>query len=128
MKNALSIFLLLTVGCQPMDLSRNQKVGNLTLGSVQIRIENNKTTKAQILEWFGAPNIATTDKDGEMWNYTRQGTASQISTSSLGAWLLIGSGSMSNNSGMTSSYSFDLLIRFNKQDIVTDNRVIQTAF
>lgn len=126
MKNILISGLLLSLGCQQADVYQNK--GNLTLGSVQIKIENYKTTKAQILEWFGSPNVATRDKDGEVWNYTRQGTSSQLASSSVGAWLLIGAGSSGNSSGRISSYSFDLLIRFDNKDVVVDNRVIQTAF
>lgn len=126
MRNILISSLILSLGCQQADPYENK--GNLTLGAVQIKIENFKTTKVQILEWFGAPNVATKDRDGEVWNYTRQGTSSQIASSSVGVWLLIGAGSSSNSSGRTSSYSFDLLIRFDNKDIVIDNRVIQTAF
>ncbi len=126
MKHILIASLIVCLGCQKVDIRQNK--GNLTLGAVQIKIENTVTTKAQILEWFGSPNVATKDKDGEVWNYTRQGSSTQIATSSVGAWLLIGSGYSNNSSGKTSSYSFDLFIRFDNKDIVIDNRVIQTAF
>ncbi len=97
-------------------------------GAAQMKLESGKTTKAQVLEWFGAPNVATRDKDGEVWDYTRQGTATQLKGSSIGAWFLLGWGGSSSSSARSSSYSFDLLIRFDRTDIVTDFKVLQTAF
>lgn len=117
--------LLLFAGCNsPSTHGR----GNFTLGAAQIKLLNGKTTKAEVLEWFGAPNIATKDAKGEVWNYTRQGTSSQIRTSTVGAWLLLGGVESSSSRGQSGSYSFDLLIRFNNDDVVVDYKVLQTAF
>jgi len=118
--------LFVILGCVPPDNVPDK--GNMTLGATQIMLVDGKTTKAQVIEWFGAPNIATRDKNGEVWNYTRQGTTNQIRNSSVGAWLLIGSGVSGSSSGQSSSYSFDLLIRFDTSDIVIDHKVLQTAF
>ncbi|HWQ10406.1 MAG TPA: hypothetical protein VN436_14900, partial [Holophaga sp.] len=123
----LSPLLLLGLSCsQPATDPPNK--GNLTLGSVETKVENGKTTKAQILEWFGSPNIATKDKDGEVWNYTRQGTATEVQRSSVGAWMLVVSAGSSTGFARSGSCSFDLLIRFDTHDLVLDHRVIQTAF
>lgn len=102
--------------------------GNLTMGSVQTRIVNGTTTKAEILAWFGSPNIATRDKDGEVWNYTRQGTATEVRSSSVGAWMLVVAGGSSTGFARSGSTSFDLLIRFDKNELVQDHKVLQTAF
>lgn len=120
------LLLAIMAGCQPPESNINH--GNLTLGSVQTKITNGTTQKSEILQWFGAPNIVTRDKDGEVWNYTRQGTASELRTSSVGAWFLIGYGGTSTGFARSGSYSFDLLIRFNNADVVTDHKVLQTAF
>jgi outer membrane protein assembly factor BamE (lipoprotein component of BamABCDE complex) len=61
---------LTLLACQPPD--EDARKGNLTLGVAQMKLESGRTTKVQVLEWFGAPNVATRDKDGEVWNYTRQ--------------------------------------------------------
>lgn len=114
------------LACQSPNGEPNR--GNLTLGATQMKLESGRTTKAQVLEWFGAPNVATRDKDGEVWNYTRQGTTSQLNGSSIGAWFLLGWGGSSSSSARSSSYSFDLLLRFDKTDTVTDYKVLQTAF
>jgi len=121
-----STCLLALLGCVPPDSGPGK--GNMTLGATQIMLVDGKTTKAQVLEWFGAPNIATRDKNGEVWNYTRQGSTSQIKSSSVGVWFLIGAGESGSSKGQSSSYSFDLLIRFDTNDVVTDHKVLQTAF
>jgi len=118
--------LALGLACAPPEVDPHR--GNLTMGAVQTRLENNRTTKAQVLEWFGSPNIATRDKEGEVWNYTRQGTASEVRTSSVGAWMLVAAAGGSSGFAHSGSYSFDLLIRFDRNDIVTDYKVLQTAF
>lgn len=119
--------LVLSLACTKPNVEPPQR-GNLTLGSVQTRIENGQTSKAQVLEWFGSPNIVTRDKDGEVWNYSRQGTATEVQSSSVGAWMLIVTAGNSTGFARSGSYSFDLLLRFNPQDIVTDHKVLQTAF
>lgn len=115
-----------SLGCAPPQADPLR--GNLTLGSVQTKIENGKTTKAEILAWFGSPNIATRDRNGEVWNYTRQGTASEVRSSSVGAWMLVMAGGTSTGFARSGSTSFDLLIRFDTNDLVVDNKVLQTAF
>lgn len=118
--------LITLLGCVAPEAGPGK--GNMTLGATQIKLVTGQTTKAQVLEWFGAPNIATRDKNGEVWNYTRQGTTTQIRSSSVGAWFLLGVGESSSSRGQSSSYSFDLLIRFDVNDIVIDHKVLQTAF
>jgi len=118
--------ILGTIACVPPVAESNR--GNLTMGAVQSRIENGKTTKSQVLEWFGSPNIATHDKDGDVWNYARQGTSSEVGRSGVGPWMLIVSAGSSTGFSRSGSYSFDLIIRFDKSDIVVDHKVLQTAF
>jgi hypothetical protein len=117
--------ILALLGCAP---PQQADKGNMTLGATEIKLVSGKTTKAQVLEWWGAPNVATRDTNGEVWNYTRQGTANEIHSSSVGAWLLLGAGQTGSASSRSSSYSFDLLIRFDTRDVVTDYKVLQTAF
>lgn len=114
------------LACQPPDTGPNH--GNFTVGAVSQRLERGKTTKAQVLEAFGSPNIVTKDKEGEVWNYTRQGTASEVRSSSVGAWMLIAAAGGSTGFARSGSYSFDLLLHFDNQDVLTDYKVLQTAF
>lgn len=123
--------LLLLAACARPDAAPDTAQGgkgNLTLGSVQSKIVNGATTKAQVMEWFGSPNLVTKSKDGEVWNYTRQGTATELKGSSVGAWFIVGAASTGTGFTKSGSYSFDLLLRFDGNDVVVDHKVLQTAF
>ena len=127
----LSPLLMLGLACnQPVARpdQANVNKGNLTLGGVQAKISNGTTTKAEVLEWFGSPNVITRNKEGEVWNYTRQGTAAELRNSSVGVWFLVFSAGKSTGFSQAGSISFDLLLRFNNNDVVTDHKVLQTAF
>ena len=120
--------LLLLAACRQPESDMAKSRGNLTLGGVQTKLVNGVTTKAQVMEWFGSPNLVTRAKDGEIWNYTRQGTAAELKNSSVGFWFLIGGSGKSTGFSQSGSYSFDLLVRFNNNDVVADHKVMQTAF
>ena len=123
--------VLLFLACKPPVIDKDNAGparGNLTMGAVQTKVVNGVTTKAQVMEWFGSPNLVTRNKDGEVWNYTRQGTAAELKQSSVGAWFLIGASNGSSGFSQSGSYSFDLLLRFDNHDVVTDHKVMQTAF
>lgn len=112
--------LILCSSCtsyQPVT-SRNSQ---LTHGNVQMNLEVGKTTKADVLETFGAPNITTIDGSGqEVWTYQRAAQVSQASSRS-GYWTVILAGGESGSSGFESSSSMiTLIIKFNKQEIVSD--------
>jgi outer membrane protein assembly factor BamE (lipoprotein component of BamABCDE complex) len=121
--------LLACAACQQPAPSPNPVAkGNLTLGAVQAQITPGVTTKEQVLQWFGSPNVVTRGKEGEVWNYTRQGTATELKSSSVGAWFLVIQGGNSSGFARSGSTSFDLLLRFDTNDVVIDHKVLQTAF
>ena len=82
-----------------------------------------QTTKTQVLENFGAPNITTRDGSGrEVWTYQRAAQVSQSSSRS-GYWTIILAGQNSSASGFESgSRMFTLIIKFDSGDVVTDFR------
>jgi outer membrane protein assembly factor BamE (lipoprotein component of BamABCDE complex) len=56
--------------------------GILTQGNVQMNLKVGVTTKADVLNTFGSPNITTRDATGEeVWSYQRQATVTQSSSS-----------------------------------------------
>lgn len=95
----------------------------LTQGNVQMNLRVGETTKAQVLEVFGSPNITTRDASGaETWSYQRHATVSQSSGSS-NYWTILLAGGGSSASGFSqSSRTMTLIIKFNAQDIVSDFR------
>jgi len=125
MMKGLRIFLvavLLTsqmacTGIQPVT-DRNSQ---LTQGNVQLNLKVGVTTKAEVLEVFGAPNVTTRDGEGkEVWTYQRSAQVAQ-SSSKEGYWTIILAGGVGRSSGMeSSSRMITLIIKFGSDDVVTD--------
>lgn len=113
---------MLLVGCTtpPPVTERNSQ---LTQGNIQMNLIVGKTTKAEVLEKFGAPNITTRDGAGrEVWTYQRAAQVAQSSGDS-GYWTVILAGHSSDASGFESSSRMTtLIIKFNNDDVVTDFR------
>lgn len=81
------------------------------------------TTKSDVIETFGAPNITTRDGSGrEVWTYQRQAQVTQSSAKS-GNWTILLAGQSSSASGFeTSSRMITLIIKFDSNDVVSDFR------
>ena len=101
----------------------------LTQGNVEMNLIVGQTTKAQVLEHFGAPNITTRDgAEREVWTYQRAAQISQSSTQS-GYWTIILAGQNSRSSGFESSSSMiTLIIKFDQNDVVNDFRSRTSKF
>jgi outer membrane protein assembly factor BamE (lipoprotein component of BamABCDE complex) len=118
----LLIGLGLTIpGCVPPPLAERNSA--LTQGNIQMNLVVGQTTKAQVLETFGAPNITTRDGSGrEVWTYQRTAQVSQSSSRS-GYWTIILAGQSSSASGFESaSRMITLIIKFDNGDMVEDFR------
>ena len=95
----------------------------LTQGVVQLNLRVDETTKAEVLDTFGAPNVTTRDSSGrEVWSYQRQAQVTESSRQSSGWSILLAGSSQSASGFSTSSRMMTLIIKFNDQDIVTDFR------
>lgn len=98
---------------------------NLTFGVVKSQIAKGKTTQEEILKIFGSPNIITKNKDNdEVWNYSRM--SYKTSEGSDGGTVIFWSGSRAMTTATTAS--FDLIIIFDKNDVVIDYSVISAKF
>ena len=70
--------LILLSGCVTAPEPLTKKNSELTQGMVQMNLEVGKTTKSDVIETFGSPNITTRDGDGnEVWTYQRQAQINQ---------------------------------------------------
>ena len=114
--------LLLMTSCtadrvQPLTTQNS----SITQGNVQISLQVGKTTKADVLENFGSPNITTRDSEGrEVWTYQRSAQVSQASGSS-GGWTILLAGKSSSTSGFESSTRMiTLIIKFDSNDVIFD--------
>ena len=121
-------FLLLTA-CVTAPEPLTKKNSELTQGMVQMNLEVGKTNKAEVLNTFGGPNITTRDSSGnEVWTYQRAAQISQSSSQS-GYWTIIIAGKSGSASGFeTSSRMITLIIKFDKNDVVTDFKSRESNF
>ena len=124
MVSKLSLVLLLALiltGCVATPQPVSDRNSQLTQGNVQMNLDVGVTTKADVLETFGAPNVTTRDGQGqEVWTYQRQAQVSQSSSKS-GYWTVILAGGSSDASGFeSSSRMITLIIKFNSDDVVSD--------
>lgn len=112
---------------QPVAAKKDKPVDNrnsaLTQGNVQMNVKVGETSKAQILEVFGAPNITTRDGSGqEVWSYQRHASISQ-SSSSNSFWTVLLAGGGKSASGFSETMrTMTLIIKFGPNDIVSDFR------
>ena len=104
-----------------------------THGQVQLTLKKGITTQADVLEVFGAPNVATRDGDGyELWTYQKYATVSQAASSAQSfAWtvfLLGGRSRQASAESGRSSRTLTLLIRFDEQGVVNDFKSRASSF
>ena len=94
-----------------------------------MNLEVGKTTKSDVIETFGSPNITTRDGDGnEVWTYQRQAQVNQSSSSSGFIFVIIAGKSSSASGFESSSRMMTLIIKFDKDDIVTDFKSRESNF
>ena len=106
---------------------------NLTPGMVQTKIIKRETTKNEILEIFGPPNIITKNKSGkEVWTYEKQSVTSTSTSGSTEAYGTIGiagvGGSRTGSSQEISTSTFTLMITFKEDEVVENYSMMSTKF
>lgn len=123
--------LMLVSGCTSKPSQQNAMVknSNLTHGQVQITLKKGQTTKLQVLDTFGSPNITTRDASGqEVWTYQRHATVSNSESSeSFGTIILFGAQSKARGFEQ-SSKTITLIIKFDESDTVSDFRSRASSF
>lgn len=126
MKKVLFVLLgtaMIAAGCASTD--KPQQKSNLSMGTVKKTLVKGKTNQADIVQLLGSPNIVTKNSKGEeVWTYSRQSYDTE--SGGFGGGLILFGGNKAFSSG--SSNSFDLIITFNKKDIVKDYSVVQSQF
>ena len=119
-------------GCAATPQPVTERNSALTQGNVQLNLLVGQTTKADVVDVFGAPNVTTRDGEGrEVWTYQRSARVAQSSSRS-GLWSILlapgarGVGGMlgsSSSSGFeTTSRMMTLIIEFDAEDVVADFR------
>lgn len=119
----LALSLALLSGCATAPGPVDQRNSILTQGNIQMNLRVGSTTKADVLNSFGSPNITTRDSSGEeVWSYQRQATVAQSSSSSSYWSILLAGEGRSADGFSQSSRMTTLIITFNKNDVVSDFR------
>lgn len=120
------LFLALpAIGLMSCATAPSGNPSNLTHGGVQLYLKKGQTTQTEVLEKFGAPNIATVDGEGhEVWTYQKHATVSNES-SGYATIILLGK---SSSGFEQSSRTMTLIIKFNDKKIVSDFNSMYSSF
>jgi outer membrane protein assembly factor BamE (lipoprotein component of BamABCDE complex) len=119
----LSALALCLGGCMSSTPPKNSSP--LTQGSVQLYLKKGLTTKAEVLEKFGSPNVTTRDGQGrEVWSYQKHATSDRSVSAAAGAAgpfvTGVAGGGAAASSRVQSSQTMTLIIKFNSNDVVDD--------
>lgn len=104
---------IVLAGCVQAPSIQPDSSNMLTSGQVTLTLRKNQTTQTEVVEKFGAPNLVTSNADGdEVWTYQKHATvASSSSTSGFATVILAGIGT--SKSGLEqSSRTMTLIIKF----------------
>ena len=117
-----AVLLSLTIfGCVPAQEPVTTRNSTLTQGNVQLHLKVGETTKAEVLNVFGSPNVTTRQGDGlEVWSYQRSAQVSQSTSQDAYFTILLAGQSGSSSGFQTSSRMITLIIYFDAQDVVVD--------
>ena len=112
---------MLISGCISTPQVETDKNSQLTQGNIQLFLQSGQTTKAQVLENVGAPNVITRDSEGkEIWTYQRSAQISGSSSKNNFWTILLASQSGGSSGFRSSSRMMTLIIKFDENDIVSD--------
>lgn len=92
----IGLLCVVMTGCVLTPVPQDPPAKNdLTHGNVQMTLKKGATTKLQVLEAFGSPNITTVDSENrEVWTYQRHAqVGAATSSDSFGTVLLFGGSS-----------------------------------
>jgi hypothetical protein len=131
-KNILYIITISTlVGCALSPSSMETAVPNspFTHGNVQLTLKKGVTSQADVLETFGAPNVATIDSEGnEVWTYQKNATVSTSRDSTAYGTVILAGGRTSTSGFEQSSRTMTLILKFDSTKKVIDFKSMATSF
>jgi len=113
---------LFTIGCAA-DVPKpvTNRDNPLTQGNVILNLKVGETTQEKVLEVFGAPNITTVDGQGQqVWTYQRHATVAQGSSGSNYWTIILAGGENKAASFEQTQRTITLIIKFDKNHIVSD--------
>ena len=131
----------LALGMLAVPSSAQDSANTLTHGMVQMTLRVGQTTRAEVLETFGGPNVTTIDGDGrEVWVYDRFATVSATKDSGFRIGILGGAGGdgvaggaglgfgKSKSKATTSTRSMTLILKFGPDGRLADFKSRSSSF
>lgn len=135
------VFLALALAAIGIPAAAQESANTLTHGMVQMTLRVGQTTRAEVLETFGGPNITTVDGDGrEVWVYDRFATVSSTKDSGFRIGILGGAGGgnaaggaglgfgKSKSKASTSTRSMTLILKFGPDGRLVDFKSRSSSF
>lgn len=130
---AAPFFALLVTGCQSVAdqlkaVTQSTSDQSLTVAKAQTEIKKGMSG-AQVVESLGAPNMVSTDENGnEVWVYDKISTVSAVSESAGGAGLILFGAAGGSGAKMTNQRTLTIIVKFDKNKKVRDFAYQSTSF
>jgi len=126
----LVLMSLFSVGCQTISSPNYYETkSSLTHGNITLNLKKGVTLQSEVLDIFGAPNIATTDAENrEVWTYQKTARITEGSSSSGYATILLAGVDKRSASISQGSRTLTLIITFDNNDVVVDFKSRSTNF
>ena len=104
--------------------------------TVKESLKRGSTTKKEVLNVFGPPNILVESKTGESWTYQKERTdkvensmgAAAVSFLPIPVLPTLVGGYLDSEAESTAQKSYALTVDFDKQNRVVDYKVVQKTF
>ena len=135
------ILVALTLLALSAPISAQDRPNMLTHGMVQMTLRVGQTSRAEVLETFGGPNVTTIDGEGrEVWMYDRFATVSSTKDSGFHVGILggVGGGNAVGGAGLgfgkskskssTSTRSMTLILKFGPDGRLADFKSRSSSF
>lgn len=135
------VLVALALASLGMPVVAQDSPNTLTHGMVQMTLHVGKTTRAEVLETFGGPNVTTIDGEGrEVWAYDRFATVSSTKDSGFRIGILGGAGGdhgaggaglgfgKSKSKATTSTRSMTLILKFGPDGRLADFKSRSSSF
>ena len=117
------LVVLAVTGCVASQPSQPVTIRNsdLTHGNVQMNLRLGETTQADVLDIFGAPNIATIDSSGrEVWSWQKSATVTQSSTTRDYFTVVLFGGSRNASGFEQTQRTMTLIVKFDEHKVVAE--------
>lgn len=130
---AAPLLTLLVTGCQSVAdqlkaMTQSTSDQSMTVAKAQTEIKKGMSG-AQVIESLGAPNMVSTDENGnEVWVYDKISTVSAVSESAGGGGLILFGAAGGSGAKMTNQRTLTIIVKFDKNKKVRDFAYQSTSF